>query len=189
MTINSSKNKNRDIKNNIEKNNLELKIRNYLMNDAFITEEYQNDDCDIGFNIKFPKIKNKSGDQLGYPIAIIKLKKNDYIEIFFTIKFGEKDFEIIKKLDDNLKTQIRNELRNVALFRNLFFNIKLENNDITIKDKLYLDGDKIPTINKFYRSLRNILNSQIIILDILNARFPKLQEFDKDNLGSSEMFR
>ena len=54
---------------------LKNKILEYIQNDCVIDKEIDNDALDFGFEIRFPNILNEDGEQIGFPLAVLKEKK------------------------------------------------------------------------------------------------------------------
>jgi len=145
-------------------------IRKYLMEDCFIIKEIKEKHFDFGFNIKYPKLFNKEGNQVGRILAILKPKGSNYLRIVNTIKLDNDGLNRFNKFDENKKNLLKTELSSYLINQNLLQTVDIENNNITYLDKIYFTSSDFPNINDVYHSIIKIINTQIIVMDILTVR-------------------
>ncbi|MFX0072517.1 MAG: DUF2299 family protein [Candidatus Hermodarchaeota archaeon] len=169
-------------------NTLKNRIREFIRKDCFINKEFNGDALEFGFDIRFPNFTNENGEQKGFPLAITKKKEKDYIRISFSIVLHETDFKILKEMDNKVKIHLKQNLETIALRRNVFYNIHPEKNLFRFIDKLYIFNNQLPSINEFYNSLKNILNTQLLVNRAIGMGLPNLIVSDEGNKGSLSMF-
>ncbi|MFX0072282.1 MAG: hypothetical protein ACFFAO_14445 [Candidatus Hermodarchaeota archaeon] len=166
---------------------LKKKIQEYIQNDCFIEKEINDDALDFGFEIRFPNITNEEGEQIGFLLAILKEKGINHLKISFHIILDEIDLKLLKEKEEEVKINLKQDLETIALARNVFYSIDPENNLFYFVDKLYFEGNQIPSINEFYNLLKNILNTQLIVNRAIGIWLPNLGS-DEGNRGSLSMF-
>ena len=99
----------------------------------------------------------------------------------------ELDLKLLNEKEDEIKISLKQELEAIALSRNVFYSIEPENNFFYFVDKLYFESNQIPSINEFYKSLKNILNTQLIVNRAIGIWIPNLGS-DEGSKGSLSMF-
>ncbi len=167
-----------NISNKTSKPILKSTIRKYLMEDCFIIKDIKEKQYDFGFSIKYPKLFDKEGNQKGRILAIVKPKGKNWLRIVNRIMLDNEGLDIFNKSDDVKKKNLITELRRYLISQNLLQNIDLVNNNITFLDKIYFTSSNLPNINDIYHSIIKIVNTQIVIMDILSVRIGVKNKLD-----------
>lgn len=152
------------------KSSLKSVIRKYLMEDCFIVRDIKEKQYDFGFEIKYPKLVDKEGKQTGRILAIFKPKGRNFLRITNKVMLNNDGLDIYNKSDDDKKNILKKELRGYLINQNLLQSIDLESNSIVYLDKIYFTSSNLPDINEIYHSIIKIVNTQIVIMDILSVR-------------------
>ncbi|MFX0077234.1 MAG: hypothetical protein ACFE96_17455 [Candidatus Hermodarchaeota archaeon] len=143
-------------------------IRKYLNEDCFIEAEHKHENHEFVFEVKYPKLIDEKGNHRGRVLAISREKKKNYLKISNKILFNEEDLKIIHELDDSQKGILIREIRFFLISQNLLQSVNFEKNEIYFSDNIYFNGSAPPMINDLYQSIKKIINSQIVVMDILN---------------------
>ena len=159
-----------NISNKTSKPSLKSIIRKYLMEDCFIIKDIKDKRYDFGFDIRYPKLLDKEGNQKGRILTILKPKGKNYLRIINKIMLNNEGLDKFNKFDDIKKSILITELRGYLINQNLLQNIDLINNSITYLDIIYFTSSNLPDINDIYHSIIKIINTQIVIMDILTVR-------------------
>ena len=159
-----------NISNKTSKPSLKSIIRKYLMEDCFIVKDIKGKQYDFGFEIKYPKLINKDGKQIGRILAVLKPKGKNYLRITNRIMLNDEGLDTFNKFDDVKKNALKTELMGYLINQNLLQTVDLVNNSITFLDIIYFTSSKLPDINDIYHSIIKMINTQIIMMDILTVR-------------------
>ncbi len=147
---------------------LKTLIRKYLNEDCFIQSEPKHKNYEFMFEVKYPKLQDENGNQKGRNVAIFKPKKKNYLEVLNKIIQTEDNLKVIQELEVNQGNILNNEIKFYLISQNLLQTIHLEKNQLTFLDKLYFFDSDYPSMNELYHSIIKIVNSQIVVFDIIN---------------------
>lgn len=159
-----------NISNKTSKPSLKSIIRKYLMEDCFIIKDIKEKRYDFGFDIKYPKSFDKEGNQIGRILTILKPKGKNLLRIISKIMLDNEGLDIFNKFDDIKKNALKTDLMGYLINQNLLQSIDLVNNRIVFLDKIYFTSSNLPNINDVYHSIIKIVNTQIIVMNILTVR-------------------
>lgn len=162
-------------------------LRKYLNEDCFIQKEPKHENYEFIFEVKYPKIKDEKGNQKGRAVAILKPKKKNYLEISNKIFLKEEDLNVVNELEINQRAILNNEIKFYLIRQNLLQSINLDKNDLYYLDKLYFNNSGYPGMNELYHSIIKVINSQIVVMDILNRHLGILNE-NKLNTESKDSY-
>jgi len=162
-------------------------IRKYLNEDCFIQSEPKDKNFEFMFEVKYPKLQDEKGNQKGRILAILKPKKKNYLEVLNRIILNEENYKLIQELDDAQRNIINNDIKFYLISQNLLQTIHLEKNQLTFLDKLYFFDSDYPSMNELYHSIIKIVNSQIVVFDIIN-RHLGIQVNNKLNSESKDSY-
>jgi len=149
---------------------LKTLIRKYLNEDCFIQSEPKDKNYEFMFKVKYPKLQDEKGNQRGRMVGIYKPKKKNYLEINNKIILNEDDLKTVQELEDKQKFIINKEINFFLINQNLLQSINLDKNDLYFLDKLYFINSDYPSMNELYHSIIKVINSQFVVLDILDRR-------------------
>ena len=166
---------------------LKTLIRKYLNEDCFIQSEPKHKGFEFMFKVKYPKLQDEKGNQKGRIVGISKPKKKNYLEINNKIILNEDDFKMVQELEDNQKFIINKEIRYFLIDQNLLQSINLDKNNLYFLDKIYFFNSDYPSMNELYHSIIKVINSQFIVLDILDRRLGILNN-NKFNSESKDSY-
>lgn len=162
-------------------------IRVYLNEDCFIQSEPKENNYEFIFDVKYPKLQDESGNQKGRNVAIFKPKKRNYLEVLNRIIQSEENMKLIQELDEPRRSVINNEIKYYLISQKLLQTTHIEKNQLTFLDKLYFSDSDYPRINELYHSIIKVINSQIVVFDIIN-RHLGIQVSNKFNSESRESY-
>lgn len=175
------------VKNPNKEPTLKTLIRKYLNEDCFIQSEPKEKNYEFIFDVKYPKLQDGEGNQKGRNVAIFKPKKKNYLEVLNRIIQNEENMKLIQELDDSQRNVINNEIKYYLISQNLLQTIHLGKNQLTFLDKLYFFDSDYPRMNELYHSIIKIVNSQIVVFDIIN-RHLGIQASNKLNSESKDSY-
>ncbi|MEE9378769.1 MAG: hypothetical protein V3V33_12125 [Candidatus Lokiarchaeia archaeon] len=168
---------------------LKTVIRKYLNEDCFIEAEHKHENHEFVFEVKYPKLQDEKGNHKGRIVAVSKQKKQNYLKISNKIFFNEEDLKLIQELDNNRKELLIREIRFFLIKQNLLQLVNFEKNEIYFSDNLYFNGSTFPGINEVYHSIIKIINSQLVVMDILNRNLGILNTNKLNSEGKDSYFQ
>ncbi|MGV9204023.1 MAG: DUF2299 family protein [Promethearchaeia archaeon] len=161
-------------------------IRNYLMDEDFAIKKIKKQKkLDFGFQFKFPPITDPSGRPVGKNIAVFKPKTKEAIYIELGTQISKPHVKALNSTDD-AKMNFFMELRKFFFFKNMFFNIDMENNRYKISDQIFIDKHGEISKDRFFQTIRKVFNvaaySNILLMEYCSG---EPGEMTKDKKFSS----
>ncbi len=140
--------------------NLKEKIMDYCLDEGILGKKVpDNPNIEFGFELNFPPNSPR-------PIKIMLIKPKDKKQILVQIatQVAPKQIEALNKSSPKGLMKFFYNVKKYLLYRNLSFNVDINNARYIISDIIYPDG---LTEHEFYKTLRSILNSSLYINIIL----------------------
>ncbi len=149
---------------------LKLLIRRYILEIGEVERELTNSNLEFGFLFHYPKgfVKDELGIKIprGRAFQANKPKDVDLLALNHRITISPEYVKILEALKEK-KAKVRDDLIKLYLMKNVEYNINWKEYSILLSDVIYLDGKNYISINKFYKTIRNLFHTDFSSIMII----------------------
>ena len=141
---------------------LKLLIRRYILEIGELERELTNSNLEFKFLFHYPKgfVKDELGIKIprGRAFQANKPKDVDLLALNHRIAISPEYVKILEASKEK-KAKVWDDLIKLCLMKNVEYNINWEECSILLSDVIYLDGKNYISLNKFYKTIRNLLHT------------------------------
>ena len=143
-------------------------VRRYIQYEGDLKNEIFDPKLEFGFVFTHPKGSLPNGKPRGPGFQVLKPKKEKFIELGSKISMSPEHVKILDA-DKKKKNKFFDTILKIFLMKNVTCVINYKENFWIISHRIYLNDKKIISMNFFYESLRNLFNSNLYAIRIINS--------------------
>ena len=143
-------------------------VRRYIQYEGDLKNEIFDPKLEFGFVFTHPKGSHPNGKPRGIGFQVLKPKKERFIEIGSKISISPEHIKILDA-DKKKKTKFFDTILKIFLMKNATYTINYKENFWIILHRIYLNDKKTISINLFFESIRNLLNSNVYAIRTINT--------------------
>ena len=160
---------------------LKTTLRKYILKESDISGEPSIPNMDFTFEIQSIKGNAKSPK-----MRIFKLKGKDFVEFGCKIAISPQHLKMLEA-DPEKRNKLLGEIARICLFKNVHY-ILNQKEFFVIFDRMYLDNNRIPTMNRYYGTFKNLLNTIIYTLSLFGKLGKNDGKHDDSIIGDSSLY-
>ena len=142
-------------------------IRKYIRYEGDLKNEIFDPKLEFGFVFNHPKITHPDRKSKDIGFQIIKPKKENFLELASKISISPQHLKILEA-DMKKKTKFFDTIARIFLMKNVSYAINFKENFWIVSHRIYLNDKNKISMNLFYTSLRNLFNSNIYAIRLIN---------------------
>lgn len=143
-------------------------VRKYIQYEGDLKNEIFDPKLEFGFVFTHPKGSHPNGKARGIGFQVLKPKKERFIELGSKIQISPQHVKILDA-DKKKKTKFFDTIIKIFLMKNVTYIINFKENFWIISHRIYLNDKKTISMNFFYESLRDLFNSNLYAIRIINT--------------------
>ncbi len=157
-------------------------VRKYIQYEGDLKNEIFNPKFEFGFAFTHPKGTRPDGKPKGIGFQAIKPKKEVFIELGNRLNISPQHLKILDA-DQKKKAKFFDTIQKIFLMKNVAYGINFKENFWITSRRIYLTDKKKLSMNLFYETIRNLFNSNIYAIHLINkicSGNSDSQDFDED---------
>ena len=143
-------------------------IRKYIRYEGDLKNEIFDPKLEFGFAFTHPKGNKPDGKPKGIGFQAIKPKKEDFIELGSRLNISPQHIKILDA-DQKKKAKFFGTIQKIFLMKNVAYGINFKENFWITSHRIYLNDKKKLSMNFFYETIRNLFNSNIYAIRLINS--------------------
>lgn len=142
-------------------------IRKYIQYEGDLKNEIFDPKLEFGFAFTHPKGSHPNGKPKGIGFQAVKPKKENFLELGNRLNISPQHLKILDE-DKKKKAKFFDTIQKIFLMKNVSYGINFKENFWVTTHRIYLNDRKKLSMNLFYETMRNLFNSNIYAIQIIN---------------------